>query len=114
MDLKELSKELLDEAVGHSPSNDYNPTSTPPKRLTRQSGRQYAYTGPGVTRITRRDKMDLLKEKDINKIMPILENAFQLMIAAVRGTPMEQYTISRLNVLRRQLNKKADQLKKRM
>lgn len=111
MDLKEIRKHLedeLNEVGGDITSTGMNSS----KRLTRAHGRQYAFQGPGITRITRKDKRDLLKEKDISKVMPVLENSFAMMIAAVQGTELEQFAISRLNMLRQQLQKKANQIKK--
>lgn len=122
MELKEINKylnDLSDEVNESSNLDEINlggdVTSTgigATKRLTRASGRQYAFKGPGVTRITRKDKRDLLKEKDLNKIMPVLENSFAMMIAAVQGTEIEQFTLARINTLRQQIKKKVEQAQK--
>ena len=109
---KNMGNVLDEKDIGHSPSNDYNPTSMP-KRLTRASGRQYVMQSPAVIRTTRKDKMNLLKEKDVQKVMPVIENSFQIMIAAARGTDLEQFVISRVNVVRQQLQKKYQNIMRR-
>lgn len=109
MDLKEFryNTENMEEAVGHSPSNDYNPTSTP-KNLQPNSGRKYAYSGPMRTVITRKDKKELLDTKDLSAVMPALESAFQMMIAAVKGTSAQNWMIGSLNMIRRRLQKQVE------
>lgn len=104
---EEIEEEALNEyAVGHSPSNDYNPTSQPQDRLTRVHGRKYAFSGPSVQRITRKDKMAILKEKDLAKVMPVIENALQIIVAAANGTKEQNFILSRINNFRRQIQKK--------
>lgn len=114
MDLKEFkyNTEKLNEAVGHSPSNDYNPTSTP-KNLQANSGRKYAYSGPMRTIITRKDKKALLDEKELEAVMPTIENTFQMMIAAVKGTSAQNWMIGSLNSMRRRLLKQVERDRKK-
>lgn len=109
MELKEF-KYNMEEAT--SPGNDYNPT-TAPKNLQANSGRQYAYSGPMRTVITRKDKKELLDTDELEAVMPTLENSFQMMIAAVKGTSAQNWMISSLNAIRRRLQKQIEMDRKR-
>jgi hypothetical protein len=80
----------------------------PSQRLTRQAGRQFVYKGPSTTRVTRQQKVALYKEKDPASIKGALENAFDMMIAAVNGTHIQQFAISKINMLRTQLYNKIE------
>ena len=86
-----------------------NPDTSPEGRLTRKSGREYAYGGPASFRVTRKGKLDLLRERDPRIIRDALENAFKAIIAASSGTPIQQTAVSKINILRRQLFQKLDQ-----
>jgi len=83
-------------------------TATSTQRLTRQAGRQFVYKGPSTTRVTRQQKVALYKEKDPTSIKGALENAFDMMIAAVNGTHIQQFAISKINMLRTQLYNKIE------
>jgi hypothetical protein len=78
------------------------------QRLTRAAGRAFTYKGPATTRVTRQQKVNLYKEKDPASIKGALENAFDMMIAAVNGTHIQQFAISKINTLRTQLYNKIE------
>ena len=80
----------------------------PSQKLTRQAARQFVYKGPSTTRVTRQQKVALYKEKDPASIKGALENAFDMMIAAVNGTHIQQFAISKINTLRTQLYNKIE------
>jgi hypothetical protein len=80
----------------------------PGQRLNRTAGRKFVYKGPSTTRVTRQQKVALYKEKDPASIKGVLENAFDMMIAAVNGTHIQQFAISKINTLRTQLYNKIE------
>ena len=118
MELKEFNKYTRDwkkitEAGDPSPGgNDYNPTASY-KPLQSRAGRDYAFKGPAFTRITKKDKQELFRERELEKILPNIESAFEMIIAAVQGTPIKGWMTSQLNSLRRQLHQKVKMEQKR-
>jgi hypothetical protein len=84
-------------------------TSAVDQRLTRMAGRDYAFKGPATTRVTRSDKMSLLKETDPTAVKNAMESAFKIIIAAANGTPVQQLAITKINMIRKQIFDKLDQ-----
>lgn len=105
MDFKKMNEELLNELDQYAKDQpEYK------NRLTHQAGRKYAYEGPAVTRITKKDKRELLKEKDPKAIKAAMENAFSIILAAAKGTPVQQQAVTKVNQIRTQIFKKLDQM----
>lgn len=103
MDFKKLNNELNEADI-----NQFSASEVGSKRLTRQAGRKYVYSGPSVTRITRTDKRTLLKEKDPAVIKDAIENAFKIIIAAATNTSVQQIVISKINTMRTQIYARLD------
>lgn len=100
MEIKDILEELDNtEELDEQSVND---------RLTINTGRQYAYTGPATTRITRQDKMKLLRSKDLEQLKATMDKGFEMILAAAKGTTLQQTILQKLNVARRQIFQKLD------
>lgn len=78
-----------------------NELEAPTKPLTRVAGRNYVYKSPASTRITRKDRQDLLKQTDPQAVKAAMEIAFKQIIAAANGTKAQQIALNKVNQLRK-------------
>lgn len=111
MDLKEFRKYTEDwKSIekGHRLEEiSQQPTQTRPQMLNRNVANKYKRQ-PGRTVITRQNRQDLYKETDLTNVMSAIESAFEMIVTAAYGTPLERFVIGRLNQLRNQLKKMAE------
>ncbi|MFW6002105.1 MAG: hypothetical protein ACOCQD_02090 [archaeon] len=110
MELKEFNKYVQDwDKDGKEKLEEVAPgTQTQPRVLNRNVANKYKRQ-PGRTIITRQNRQDLYKETDLNNILPAIDSAFEMIVTAAYGTSLERWIIGRLNQLRNQLKKKAEQ-----
>ena len=92
MDLDKLINEMGLEA-----------TPAPTKPLSRVAGRDFVYKNPGMVKVTRQDRQDLLKTTDPAQVKAAVESAFEQIIAAVTGTSAQNTAIAKINQLRKQI-----------
>lgn len=98
MELKQLLFEF------NQPTNKNNPS----KRYNSSTGVRGAMRSK-TTRITRKDRIDAVKSKDLNQLKNQIDASFQLILAAADNTPVESFIIGRLNQIRKQLDNRIDQ-----
>lgn len=114
MEFKDMIDNLedsLDEASYTNPSQASG-TATGGDRYTQMSGKDYAMGGPASTRITRSDKRNLYKSTDPEQVKSAVDSAFQMIIAATRGTPAASVAVSKINQVKKQIFSKLDDMKK--
>lgn len=105
-------KRLLNEMdMGPTPNS---PTTTSSNRLTKMSGREYAYSGPASQRITRNDKVKFLtsRDKTLDDLSASIDNAFKMVIAAANipgKSSLQSFIIQKLNAARTQIVTKIEQ-----
>lgn len=94
----------------NQPTNAQNPTDQPGKnsRYTSATGARSAMQSK-TTRITRKDRMDLVKSKDLQTVKNQVDVSFKQILAAADNTPIESFIIGRLNQIKRQIDQKIDQ-----
>lgn len=100
----------------NQPTNNANPTDmAPPKqqRYNASTGKMNAMRAKSQ-RITRKDRLDLVKSKDLDTLLGQMDVSFKQILAAADNTgPMEQFVISQLNQVKQRITKRAANEKKK-
>lgn len=97
----------LNEALGTSRSD-----TSPNEKFTPNIGRQTAMKAKQQI-ITRKDRLDLLKETDLEIIGQTVDNYLKGIMIAVDNTPLKQFTFGRLQQFKKQFDQKMESAKKR-
>lgn len=111
--LEEMNKELNE---FNQPTNNANPTDmAPPKqqRYNSASGKMSAMRSK-TQRITRKNRLDLVKSTDLDTLMGQMDVSFKQILAAADNTgTIEQFVIQRLNQVKQQVAKRVAAEKKK-
>ncbi len=101
--LEEMNEEL----------NELNqPTKTKPNNLKRYNSASgiRSVMKSKTQRITRKDRMDLIKSKDLNVLLGQLDKSFKMILSAADNTgAVEQFIIGKLNIAKNQITKRVQQ-----
>ena len=109
--IEDMNRELNE---FNQPTNNANPTDmAPPKRYNANSGKMSAIQSK-TQRITRTDRLDLVKSKDLDTLVGQMDVSFKQILAAADNTGnIEQFIIGRLNQVRQQVTARVAQEKKK-
>ena len=113
MKLKEFNKNL--EKLEEYSLGGTDQTSLKP--LGQQTATKYRQNTDRAI-VNQRSRQELYKESDINKVLPQIEAAFEMIMGAayntkVGGADLGQWLASKLNPIRNQLYKKVEQEQKK-